>query len=221
MTMTREPADLHVSLESHLIETLRPLIGSVPSQLSERLSPLLPDDTSSSASQSTAPSIIPYALLQSISKWTRTEEGETILKSKSPPLDPSAYSMVALLAGTRTSPDKKFPAMPRVPTRSEGAAREISDRRAIIAVVNAVLSVICTGGAAWWAAQHAGWRDEWVPDTCCLPRTSVLTSPEFAESTSFATCCNYRGHFRDWTLHHMGNSPREAEATCTLERTAP
>jgi hypothetical protein len=154
-------ASLHVSLEPHLVETLRPLIDSIPSHLSVELSKLLPDG-SSSTSQLTASPMIPNALLRSISKWARTEEGEMALKSKNPPLDPLAYSMIALLAGTRTSPDKKFPTLPRVPTRSEGVAREISDRRAIVAVLNAILSVICTGAAAWWAAQRAGWRDEWV-----------------------------------------------------------
>lgn len=99
-----------------------------------------------------------------------------MLKSKNPPLDPLAYSMVALLAGARTSPDKKFPALPRVPTRSEDAAREISDRRAIVAVLNAVLSVICTGAAAWWAAQRTGWRDEWKVLLSLLAATIVATS---------------------------------------------
>ena len=72
--------------------------------------------------------------------------------------------MVALLAGTRTSPDKKFPQLPHSLTRAESAARDIGDRRAIIAVLNALLSVICTGAATWWAAQRTGWRDEWVRD---------------------------------------------------------
>jgi hypothetical protein len=120
--------------------------------------------------------MIPNALLRSISKWARTEEGEMALKSKNPPLDPLAYSMIALLAGTRTSPDKKFPTLPRVPTRSEGVAREISDRRAIVAVLNAILSVICTGAAAWWAAQRAGWRDEWKVLLSLLVATIVALS---------------------------------------------
>ncbi|KAH9004706.1 hypothetical protein EDB86DRAFT_3038165 [Lactarius hatsudake] len=167
--------NLRVSLKPHLVETLRPLIGSTPSHLSEELSTLLPDE-SSSASQAMTPPMIPYALLQSISKWARTEEGETALKSTNPPLDPLAYSMVALLAGARTSPDKKFPTLPRVPSRSEGAAREISDKRAIIAVLNAVLTVICTGAAAWWAAQRTGWRDEWKVLLSLLAATIVAIS---------------------------------------------
>jgi hypothetical protein len=70
--------------------------------------------------------------------------------------------MVSLLAGTRSSPNKKFPQLSHSSDRSEHAARNISDRRAIIAVLNALLSVICTGVATWWAAQHTGLRDEWV-----------------------------------------------------------
>ncbi|KAF8269835.1 hypothetical protein EI94DRAFT_1572964 [Lactarius quietus] len=167
--------NLHVSLELHLVEALHPLISSVPPHLSAELSKLLPDE-SSTASQLTASPMIPYALLQSISKWARTEEGEMALRSKIPPLDPFAYSMVALLAGTRTSPDKKFPTLPRVPTRAEGVAREISDRRAIVALLNAILSVICTGAAAWWAAQRTGWRDEWKVLLSLLAATIVAVS---------------------------------------------
>ncbi|KAH9166317.1 hypothetical protein EDB89DRAFT_2075910 [Lactarius sanguifluus] len=150
--------NLRVSLEPHLVETLRPLIGLTTSHLSEELSTLLPDE-SSSASQSMTPPMIPYALLQSISKWARTEEGETALTSKDPSSRPIG-----------------FPTLPRVPSRSEGAAREISDKRAIIAVLNAVLTVICTGAAAWWAAQRTGWRDEWKVLLSLLAATIVAVS---------------------------------------------
>ena len=156
--MSRPPQpDLSVSLEPHLIEILRPLVNTIPAPLSTELSPLLPE----TASSSTTPKIS-YTLLQSISRWARTEEGARALRLEDPPLDPLAYNMVALLAGTRTSPDKKFPPLPHSSTRIESAARDIGDRRAIIAVLNALLSVICTGAATWWAAQRTGWRDEWV-----------------------------------------------------------
>jgi hypothetical protein len=152
-----QPDILRVSLEPHLVEKLRPLVRSIPAPLSAELSPLLSETASSSTPT------ISHALLSSLSRWVRTEEGARELKSNDPPLDPLAYSMVALLAGTRTSPDKKFPqSSPRPFSRSESAARDIGDRRAIIAVLNALLSVICTGAATWWAAQRTGWRDEWV-----------------------------------------------------------
>ncbi|KAI0305903.1 hypothetical protein B0F90DRAFT_1623918 [Multifurca ochricompacta] len=158
MTRPTEHYNLRVSLESHLLETLRPLIGLIPGPLSDELSPLIFDAASSS--QPPTPTIS-YDLLRSISKWARTEEGERELKLKDPPLDSKAYNMVALLAGTRTSPEKKFPLLSQSATRSESMAREINDRRAIVAILNALLSVICTGAAAWWAAQRTGWRDEW------------------------------------------------------------
>jgi TMEM199 family protein len=141
--------DLDVSLESHLILTLRPLLDIIPAPLSEKLSQCL----------EAANPTISYTLLQSISRWVRTEEGKSALRSKVPPLDPLNYNMVSLLAGSRTSPDKKFPSSP---ARSDGIAREISDRRSIIAVLNSLLSVICTGAATWWATQRTSWRDEWV-----------------------------------------------------------
>lgn len=158
MSRPPPPNSLSVSLEPHLIEILRPLVGTIPAPLSAELSPLLSVTTSSSSSTPT----IPYALLLSVSRWVRTEEAARSLRSKNPPLDPLAYNMVSLLAGTRTSPDKKFPQLLRSSDRSENAARDISDRKAIIAVLNALLSVICTGAATWWAAQRTGWRDEWV-----------------------------------------------------------
>ena len=161
MSAAPQPNILRVSLEPHLVEKLRPLVLAIPAPLSAELTPLLSEATSSSSSAPTR--TISHALLSSLSKWTRTEEGTRELKSKDPPLDPRAYSMVALLAGTRTSPDKKFPQPP--PSSRSGSstvARDISDRRAVIAVLNALLSVICTGAAIWWAAQRTGWRDEWV-----------------------------------------------------------
>ncbi|KAI0285862.1 hypothetical protein BGY98DRAFT_1092694 [Russula aff. rugulosa BPL654] len=103
-------------------------------------------------------------------------EAARALRSKNPPLDPLTYNMVSLLAGTRTSPNKKFPQLSHSSDRSENAARDISDRRAIIAVLNALLSVICTGAAAWWAAQRTGWRDEWKVLLSLLAATIVAIS---------------------------------------------
>jgi hypothetical protein len=158
MSRPPQPDNLSVSLEHHLIGILRPLLDTIPAPLSAELSPLLSETTSSSSSTPT----IPYALLLSISRWTRTEEAARALRLKNPPLDPLAYNMVSLLAGTRTSPNKKFPQLSHSSDRSENARRNISDKKAIIAVLNALLSVICTGAATWWAAQRTGWRDEWV-----------------------------------------------------------
>ncbi|KAH9967285.1 hypothetical protein BC827DRAFT_1123603 [Russula dissimulans] len=161
---------LRISLEPHLVELLRPLVDAVPAPLSAELEPLLSEQASSPTPT------ISYALLRSISRWARTEEAASTLKSKDPPLDLLSYDMVSLLAGTRTSPDKKFPQFPQPSTRSEIAARDISDRRAILAVLNALLSVICTGAAVWWAAQRTGWRDEWKVLMSLLAATTVAIS---------------------------------------------
>ncbi len=158
MSRPPPPGDLTISLEPHLIEVLRPLIDTIPAPFSAELSPLLSETASWSSSTPT----IPYTLLLSISRWAQTEDAARAFKSKNPPLDPQTYNMIALLAGTRTSPDKKFPQLSHSSDRSESAARDISDRRAIMAVLNALLSVICTGAATWWAAQRTGWGDAWV-----------------------------------------------------------
>jgi len=75
-----------------------------------------------------------------------------------------------------SSPDKKFPQLSHSSDRSENAARDISDRKAIIAVLNALLSVICTGAATWWAAQRTGLRDEWKVLLSLLAATIVAIS---------------------------------------------
>lgn len=201
MSRPPQPDNLSVSLEPHLIEILRPLLDTIPASLSAELSPLLSETTSSSSPIPT----IPYTLLLSISRWVRTEEAARALRSKSPPLDPIAYTMVSLLAGTRTSPDKKFPQLSRSSDRSENAARDISDRRAIIAVLNALLSVICTGVATWWAAQRTGWRDEWVGSLYYV--CSVRAYPSNLEGSSVAARRNNHCNLRDWTVYHMGISP--------------
>ncbi len=72
--------------------------------------------------------------------------------------------MVALLAGTRTSPERKFPSMPVSTGEGDEAARkrELGDRRAVTAVFNVLLSILGSGLATWWAAGRLAWRDEWV-----------------------------------------------------------
>ncbi|KAI0766569.1 hypothetical protein BD413DRAFT_446378, partial [Trametes elegans] len=141
-------ARLAVSFEDHLADALRPL------------RPLLPDPVSGQFRT------IPYALLSSISKWTRTPEGAQALARHDPPLHAADYTMVALLAGTRTEPDRRFPDLP-VPHAGSSAdaysttRRDASDRRAVTAVLNALLSIAGAGLATWWAADRLAWKNEW------------------------------------------------------------
>ncbi|OSX62387.1 hypothetical protein POSPLADRAFT_1181499 [Postia placenta MAD-698-R-SB12] len=161
-------SELTVSLEPHLVDVLKPLPHLLPASISSRLSPFLSDD-------SLPASTIPYALLSAISSWSRSAEGTRALQEHSTSLKPSDYSMIALLAGTRTSPDKKFP---HIPVRSplEDAQREVSDRRAVVAIVNALLSIGGSGAATWWAAGRLAWKDEWKVLFALLVATVVAIS---------------------------------------------
>jgi hypothetical protein len=134
--------------------------------------------TSDSATTSTL--TVPYSLLYSISKWTRTEEGIAALSANS--LNPRSYEMVSLLAGSTTSPERKFP-----PHKAEtndpltDARREINDRKAVVTLINALLSIGGSGAATWYATGVAGWRNEWVRihsshSTCLLPADSTVES---------------------------------------------
>ncbi|EKM50440.1 uncharacterized protein PHACADRAFT_213363 [Phanerochaete carnosa HHB-10118-sp] len=168
--------DFNVSLEPHLADALRPLVPILPEVLSKDLSTTL-DSAAKTAAPSpptaaegvaeagdaiaSAPPLIPYSLLSSISAWTRSPDGHDALSRCDSRLEPTDYTMVALLAGTRTSPEKNFPHMPVKPEASEEAHRELNDRRAVTAVLNALLSVIGSGVATWWAADRLNWKPEW------------------------------------------------------------
>jgi len=154
MTITK--SDLTISLESHLVDTLKPLQTLLPPPLASELAIHL----TASGSESSSPTI-PYSLLTSISSWARTSEGKQTLRACNPELNPSDYTMISLLAGTRTSPDRKFPVVPAARSPLEDARREVNDRRAVTAIVNALLSIGGSGVATWWAAGRLSWKDEW------------------------------------------------------------
>ncbi|KAJ7880332.1 hypothetical protein B0H14DRAFT_2707444 [Mycena olivaceomarginata] len=141
---------LNISLEAHLLQMLTPLPPLLPPQLASELKQYILEPV---------PPTLPYTLLQSISQWSRTPTGQAALQSVS--LEPQSYSMVALLAGSVTSPERKFPLY--VPDKSpeEAAALKAAERKAITSLLNALLSVIGSGFAAWWAAGKTGWKYEW------------------------------------------------------------
>ncbi|KAG7093766.1 hypothetical protein E1B28_007414 [Marasmius oreades] len=151
--MSRTASQLSVSLEIHLVEALQSLFPVLPSVQQAQLEPYL--------STSNRPSSIPYALLQSVSQWARSTTGQQSLQSASQILNPNDYSMIALLAGATTSPGSKFP-----PYQPSKGAEEIAqdnkrERRAIGIIVNAVFSIVGTGGACWWGSKNTGWKLEW------------------------------------------------------------
>ncbi|KAL5513140.1 hypothetical protein ACEPAH_3538 [Sanghuangporus vaninii] len=136
-----------VSLESHLAFLLKPLLSVLPPELCSKLAAEL--DLAE----------IHYDLLTQISRWARSDAGQARLRAAQ--LNPRNYdNMVSLLAGTRTLPSSKPP--PDMPPDSESRIqRELNDRKALVAVMNGLLSIGCAGGAVWWAADRSGWRDEW------------------------------------------------------------
>ena len=151
--------DLNISLEPHLIENLLPLRTILPSGLSTQLDPYLTEP---------APRTIPYSLLSSISQWSRSSSGQAALQSHRPPLHAQAYSMIFLLAGTVTSPERRFPPhVPKYILTEEERKRQITDRKAIATLVNALLSVAGSGIATWLVAER--WRNEWVCYCVVLP----------------------------------------------------
>ncbi|KAJ7695082.1 hypothetical protein B0H17DRAFT_931027 [Mycena rosella] len=150
MSALKTETALNVSLESHLLEILTPLPPLLPPELATELAPYISEPV---------PRTVPYPLLQSLSQWARTPAGLAALQSAS--LEPQSYSMIALLAGSVTSPERKFPAY--IPDKSpeELEALKKAERQAITSLLNALLSIIGSGFAAWWAAGRTGWKNEW------------------------------------------------------------
>jgi hypothetical protein len=142
--------EVNVSLEDHLLDRLNAVLPILPENLGQSLEKCLHEPSC----------YIPYSILTDISKWSRTDEGQATLKAKE--LDPASYTTVALLAGTLTSPERKFGSY--VPPRDpdEIAADRARERKAITALANSMLSVIGVGVGAYWASEKTGWKNEWV-----------------------------------------------------------
>jgi hypothetical protein len=160
LTMSKNDLELNISLEPHLHKTLKPIVAHLPEPFSEQLEVYL---NVQNPTQSTP--TIPYSLLQSISQWARTPSGLASINNHEPPLSPHDYTMIALLAGTTTSPERKFPTyIP--PDPHSDRKREYKDRKAVTAIFNALLSIVGSGAATWWAAERTGWGPEWVCVYC-------------------------------------------------------
>ncbi|KAJ7460629.1 hypothetical protein FB451DRAFT_1045148 [Mycena latifolia] len=150
MSALKTETALNISLKSHLLEILTPLPPLLPLELASQLTPYISEPV---------PPTIPYPVLQSISQWTRTPAGLAALQTLS--LEPQSYSMIALLAGSVTSPERKFPAYTPAKSPEEAEALKKAERQAITSLLNALLSIIGSGFAAWWAAERTGWKKEW------------------------------------------------------------
>jgi hypothetical protein len=157
---------VNISFTQCLADKLEPLKRILPPHLAAPIPSSSPSPSPSTAatpsdSATTSTPTVPYSLLYSISKWTRTAEGAAVLSANS--LNPRSYEMISLLAGSTTSPERKFPPH-KVETNDPlaDARREINDRKALVTLINALLSIGGTGAATWYAAGVVGWRNEWV-----------------------------------------------------------
>ncbi|KAI9461488.1 hypothetical protein HD554DRAFT_2206739 [Boletus coccyginus] len=147
---------LNVSLEPHLREALAALLLILPAETSQQLASRLSSETKATV----LGQLIPYELILSISRWCQTTDGKAALQTCSPPLDSQSYTMVSLLAGTRTSPEKHFPPY-TAKDPEEDQRLQTRDRKATATLVNAVLSVVATGVATWWASEYTRMQLEW------------------------------------------------------------
>lgn len=150
----------NISFTHDLADRLEPLKRILPPHLAAPI-PSLPPSPPPSTTATTSILTVPYSLLYSISKWTRTKDGAAALSANS--LNPRSYEMVSLLAGSTTSPERRFP--PHKAETSDPLAdrrREINDRKAVVTLINALLSIGGSGAATWYATGVVGWRNEWV-----------------------------------------------------------
>lgn len=143
--------DVNISLEPHLLSALTPIHPLLPQELAAQLERYLATPTQPT---------IPYQTLLGVSHWSRTEQGQNALQSHN--LDVHSYSMIALLAGTTTSPERNFGSYTPPKDPEEIEAGRLKERKAITYLLNALLSIGCVGFAAWWAGGKTGWKPEWV-----------------------------------------------------------
>ena len=110
--------------------------------------------------------------------------------------------MISLLAGTCTSPEKRFP--PYIPSDPlEERRRAIDDRKAISTVMNAVLSVVGTGAATWWATDRTGLKLEWVSRMLLLRDATVFNDMYPSESPFGCERCSCRVISRNYFVHDL------------------
>jgi hypothetical protein len=170
---------------------------------------ILPEETSqqltsrlSSEEKTAVVPVIPYELILKISRWCQTTNGKAALQACSPPLDPQSYMMVSLLAGTRTSPEKHFPPY-AAKDPEEDQRLQTKNKKAIATLVNAVLSVVGTGVATWFASEHTRMRLEWVCGLSIPPWFVRLTQLSIASTIGRMCGSSHRLH-RDCFIHDLG-----------------
>jgi hypothetical protein len=137
-----------ISLNPHLLALLSPLPPLLPPDLRDQLLHHLSFPTDTQPDQPVP--TIPYTLLLALSRWARTASPAVV--------DAARYTPLNLLAGSTTSPNAHL--VPP-PPYAEGHTRA-GERRAVAALANALMSIVGSGVAGWWAAGSAGWQVEWA-----------------------------------------------------------
>jgi len=185
-------ANLRISLEPHLVESLTPLQAILPTELAEQVA------------QSLSATTILYDTLIEISKWSRSEPGKKALEAHS--LSPGDYNTISLLAGATTAPDGKFGDYIPPPDPATVEKHKTRERKAITTLVNGVFSVLGVGFAAWWATARTGWIDEWVSQ---VPHHLNLAEfLNFPARLIFVLCRYCRGNRRGRNVSHLANTKR-------------
>ena len=187
--------DLNISFEGHLADTLAQLRDVLPNELASQLAVYLTEPR---------PKTIPYSFIHAVSQWVRTPAGSSNVSS------PNDYSMVALLAGTTTSPERKFGTYVPPPDPDAVAAHASQERKQITTLINGVLSVGGSAMAALWASEHTGWKYEWV---CVLSIPSVQGTESTIACPLFLLCCHCRRYLGGGSVHYLAVSTRRFKET--------
>lgn len=148
--------EINISLEEHLREYLKAIQFILPEELKQTLSGYISEPSSAH---------IPHSVLLKISQWARRDQGREKLEKAN--LDANEYSMISLLAGTLTSPERKFGAYipPMEPEDVEAERRR--EKKAITALANGVLSVGGVAVGTYLASDKMGWTNEEVCISSC------------------------------------------------------
>lgn len=140
------------SFEPDLQETLRSLLPVLPPNKASSLKGYL-----IKGKYETKPEV-PYDFLRDISRWVQTNSDTNAFKEAN--LKAVDYSMIALLAGSMSSPRSTFPPMER--KSSVGRETFSQSTKEITTLLNCAITVVGAGVAAWFASSRTGWGNEWV-----------------------------------------------------------
>lgn len=197
---------LNISLQPHVIEILKKVVNLVPPDIHSSLEKYTRNEP---------PSTIPYETLQTVARWARTPFGIDSLQNHLPPVEVTELTMINLLAGATSSPERVFPPSAPVLEPEEAAAAQLREKRVIAVLANSLLSIGGVGFAAWFAAERLGWKNEWV---CFNGLRPLNVSKLLLASSIRLVCCpvNCRrgGHPVSYLGKSQGSSTDPQDSTC-------